>query len=556
MSHINIFALGGLDENGKNCYILETYNNNAEDKKIYIINCGAKIPINSANKIDTLIPNFDYLIKNRKAIQAVFITDVKNESFSALPWLLMKIPNIPVYTSKFNKILILDRLSKYKIDASKIKVNILEKPTKIGDIFVNPIELAGSMPGHLGLDFITPNGDYLFMFNFVEADLGIYGNLDIAQMPKKFFAKRKIKALIVDAGKSNYNGRAADKIMLPKNVKEAFFSAKPDERIIIGAYDEEMFAISQILEYAYEAKRPVVTYGKTYGEVLALIKTVKPDLKIPKIIDYKYANKTKNAVILVTGTKERLHSRFLRITDNNDVYLKLRPTDTVIMIAPAINGLEGIEAVALDDIARVTPKITELSNFEFHRHHPAREDLTKLISVLKPEYIIPVQGLYRYLQDSQRHIISSCEFNPKNILLLQNGQVVHFDNDKLISYRGKIKEIGDIIVDGFGVGDISTEVINEREVLGREGVVLVSARYNASKKQIIGKLQINTVGVITKDEKKEAFELIKSTILNLIDTKKFDGIRDFQNSCRQAIRKKIFKTFSKEPIVVVTLVSS
>lgn len=556
MNHINIFALGGLDENGKNCYILETFDEKGENKKIYVINSGAKVPINSSNKIDTLIPNFNYLIKNKDAIQGVFVTDVKNDSFSALPWLLMKMPTVPVYTSKFNKVLIMERLSKYKLDLKKVKINILDRPTKVGDIFVNPIELAGSMPGHIGLDFITPSGDYLFMFNFVEANLGIYGNLDFDEMPKKFFAKRKIKALIVDSGNSNQNCRAADKIVLPRNVREAFFSARPDQRIIVGAYDEEMYSISQILDFAYEAKRPVIAYGKTYGQVLSLIKAVVPDLRLPKVLDYKYANKVKNAVILVTGTVERLHSRFARITDNNDVYLKLQESDTVIMIAPAINGLESLEAVVLDDIARVSPKVMELNNFEFFHHHPAREDLAKLINILKPEYVIPVQGLYRYLQDAQRYIVKNVGFNSKNVLVLQNGQVAHFDNGKLGSYKRKIKEVGDVIVDGFGVGDINTEVLNEREVLGREGVVLVAIRYNPIKKKIVGKVQINTVGVISKEEKSEANDLIKATLLNVIEGKKFESLREFQNVCRQAIRKRIFKVFSKEPIVVVSAVST
>ncbi|MBZ4212715.1 ribonuclease J [Mycoplasma sp. U97] len=553
MKRVNIFALGGLDENGKNCYIFEIYN--GDKKKIYIINSGAKIPINSTNKIDTLIPNFDYLVKNRDFIQGIFITDVKNESFSSLPWLLMRLPKIPVYTSKFNKVLVLDRLSKYKIAKEKIVVNVLDKPTKIGDIIVAPIELAGSMPGHIGLDFITPNGDYVFMFNFVEANLGIYGSLDIYQL-HKLFGKRKIRALVVDSGNSNYNGAASSRIVLHKSVKEAFDRAKEDERIIIGAYDEEMYAISQILDYAYKADRPVIAYGKTYGQVLGLIKRAMPDLKLPKIIDYKYANKTKNAVILITASTERLHSRFLRITDNNDVYLKLQPTDTVIMIAPAINGLEALEAITLDDVARITPKIVEISKFEFFSHHPAREDLTKLINILRPQYIIPVQGLYRYLLDAQRFISESCNFNPKNILVMQNGQVAHFDDEKLVSFKGKVKEVNDVIVDGLGVGDISTEVINEREVLGREGVLLVSARYDSNKKKIIGKLQISTVGLIAKEEKKQAQDLVKSTIANLMDTKKFEGVKDIQNTCRQAIRRKIFKTFNKEPIVVISLISA
>ncbi|VEU75576.1 hydrolase [Mycoplasmopsis maculosa] len=545
MNDINIFALGGLDENGKNCYIFEW------NSKIYVVNSGTKIPINSNNGIDTLIPNFSYLEKHKDRIEGIFITDVKNESFSALPWLLMKIPNLKIYTSSLNKILILDRLSKYKISNASNRIIVLDKTIKVGEIFVKPLDLAGSMPGHIGLDFITPDGDVVFMFNFVEGNLGVYGNLNFEQLGKNNFSKRKILALIVDSGRANYNGKAIDKIQLPQSIKEAFLAAKSDSRIIVGAYDEEMYALSQILELAIQTDRPIITYGKTYGQVLNIIKKAKPDLPMPKILDYKYSNKIKNAVILVTGATERLHARFLRITDNKDVYLKLSKTDTVLMIAPAINGLESLEAVALDEIARITPKIIDITATEFYRHRPAREDLIKLVNILKPTFIIPVQGLYRYLNEATRYISSECQVNPKNILLMQNGQVAHIKGNKLVSTKGKIKEVGDIIIDGFGVGDISSEVINEREVLGREGVILIAARYSPKTKLITGKIQINYVGVIDKEEKKQANELIKSLILNLIETDKFEGIKDLQNKIRQIVRKKIFKTYNKEPIVAV-----
>ncbi|OAB49209.1 MBL fold metallo-hydrolase RNA specificity domain-containing protein [Mycoplasmopsis gallinarum] len=545
-NHINIFALGGLDENGKNCYVLE-YN-----ESIYIINTGTKIPINSKNGVDTLIPSFEYLQKNAEKIKGVFISDVKNESFSALPWLLMKVPNLKIYTSSFNKIMILDRLSKYKIDNPSYKVEVLNKTLNLGEIFVQPIALAGSMPGHIGFDFITPNGDILFLFNFVEGDLGIYGRLNFEELAKKF-TKRKILCLVVDAGKANYGDRAINKINLPQNIKDIFLSAKEDERIIIGAYDEEMVAIQQILELAIETNRPVITYGKTYGQILNLIQKSNPTLKWPKIIDYKYANKTKNAVILVTGSTERLYSRFLRITDNKDVFLKLIPSDTVIMLAPAVNGLESLEALTLDEIAKITPKISDVSNNEFYRHHPTKVDLVNLVKAIEPKYIIPVEGLYRYLADAQRYISEETNVNKNNILLIQNGKVVHFVNDELLSTKGKVKEVGDTIIDGFGVGDISNEVINEREMLGRDGVVLISCLYNPKNKLLTGKMQINFVGVIDKEEKKEAQDLIKSTILKLIESETFDGLKDFQNRARHMIRKKMFKSFDKEPMVIVSL---
>ncbi|QSF13398.1 ribonuclease J [Mycoplasma sp. Mirounga ES2805-ORL] len=547
MNHINFFALGGLDENGKNCYVLEF------NERIFIINSGAKIPINSQNGVDTLIPTFDYLEKNKDKIEGIFITDVKNESFSALPWLLMKIPNLNIYTSAFNKIIINDRISKYKIDNKKRNIHILNKTTKVGNLFVQPIELAGSMPGHIGLDFITPNGDILFMSNFVEGDLGIYGKLDFDDVAK-IFTKRKVLAAILDSGRANYQGKAADKIKLPLTVRDVFLQTPKNERIIVGAYDEEMVSIEQILDLARETNRPVITYGKTYGQILQLIANNRPEFKLPVLEDYKNANKINNAVILVTSSTERLFARFLRITDNNDVFLKMKKSDTVIMIAPAVNGLEKLEALMLDEITRITPKIADVSANEFYRHRPARQDLIDLVNKIKPEYVIPIQGLHRYLNDSAMYISQFTDVPKKNCLVVQNGKIIHFIDGKLASTNGKIKNIGDTIIDGFGIGDISTEVIAERENLGRDGVILVSTQYNQKTKKLVGKLHVNYVGVIDKVEKQEATDIIKSTILKILEEENFDGLRDFQNKVRHVLRKKIYKTFEKEPMVIVSLI--
>ncbi|UUM19085.1 ribonuclease J [Mycoplasma sp. 1018B] len=548
-NHINIFALGGLDENGKNCYVLE-YNDD-----IYIINTGTKIPINSKNGVDTLIPNFNYFIKNKDKIKGIFITDVKNESFSALPWLLMSISGQTIYSSEFNSIMIQDRLEKYKINNPDYKIQVIDKITKIGEIFVQPIELAGSMPGHIGFNFITPQGDILFLFNFIEANLGIYGNLNFTNLAKNF-SKRSLLALIVDSGRANYPGKAVHKIQLPQSIKETFLETKSDRRIIIGAYDEEMASIQQILNLAIETKRPVIVYGKTYAQALNIIKNKFPQVKFPKILDHNSISKTNNAVILVTGSVERLYSRFLRITSNNDVFLTLKNTDVVIILAPPINGLESQEAIMLDEITRITSNLYDVNTNEFYRHRPAKEDLINLVDSLKPKYVIPAQGLYRYLVSAQNILTEKLNIKDNKCLLLQNGKIVHFADGKLISTNGKIKEIHDTIIDGFGVGDISSEVILERELLGRDGIILVSVLYNSKTKLLNGKLQMNFVGIFDKETKKIAKELIKTTILKIIENETFDGLKTFQNRARQVIRKKIFKVFDKEPMIIVSLVQS
>lgn len=545
MSHVNFFALGGLDENGKNCYVIETEND------IFIINAGAKVPINTTYGVDTLIPDFSYLEKNKEKIRGVFITDVKNETFSALPWLVMQIPNLTIYSSPFNRILIMDRLNKYKISPKEYKIEILKKENVFNDVTVRNFMVAGSMPGSVGYDFVTKDGDIIFLCNYVKGDLGIYGQSSYEDI-KKITQNREILAVITDAGHSNYSGYAIDKIVLPQMVKDAFLKTPDDARIIVGAYDEEMVAIDQILNLALQTNRPVTAYGKTYAQLLFLLKKIKNDINLPEIIEHKNLNKHPNAVILVTGSIERLYSRFLRIAYNNDILLKLRPTDRVLMIAPPINGIEALAAFALDEVAKISPMITDVTHHEYYSHRPAREDVVDLLKVLKPKYFIPVEGLYRYLIDISNYVSETFAKNEVTPIVLQNGKIAHFLNGKLFSTNGKIKPCGDTIIDGFGVGDISTEVISERELLGREGLVIVSLIFNSRTKEIDSNIKTNYIGVIGRENKAEIDKLIKSVIIQVTQDEQFKGLKDLQERLRKVIRKKIYKIYDKEPMVAIT----
>ncbi|WBP84172.1 ribonuclease J [Mycoplasmopsis edwardii] len=550
MENVRIFALGGQDENGKNSYVF------AHEEDLYVINAGVKVPINSQNGVDTLIPDFTHLEKNKDKIKGIFISDIRNESFSALPWLIMKVPGLRIYTSQLSKEIILERLSKYGIKKDSYKIIVLDERKKIGNIYVQPISLPGSVPGNIGFDFITKTGDYVFMFNFVEGDLDIFGRTWFLHLPK-LFNKRKVVALVSDAGKTNFNGRAIDKNKLPDSITKTFETAKNNERIIVGAYSEDMVSLHKILKLAIKHKRPVVTYGKTYADLLEITKKLadqlnKP-LELPEIIDYKQISKNKNAVVLVTGAIERLFSRFLRITSDEDVYLKLLSSDNIIMIAPPVNGLESQAAFTLDEIARVSKKLIDVADNEYFYCRPYKDDILNLIKNLKPNFFVPAQGLYRYLTDAANHVESDDVSKETQSIVLLNGKILHFQDGHKISHSGKIKEVGDVIVDGFGVGDISSEVIAEREVLGREGVIIINSLYDAKQRKIIGKLHINYVGVIDGNEQEEMNKLIKSVIIELISGRVYSSMFELNEKVRKSIRKKIFKTTGKEPLVALTL---
>ncbi|AAT28107.1 ribonuclease J [[Mycoplasma] mobile] len=547
MAKVQFFALGGQDENGKNCYVLEV------DKSIYIINSGTKTPIKSTYGIDNIIPDFTYLEKNKNRIKGIFFTDTKNNSFSALPWLLMRIDNVKIYSSAFSKAIILDRISKYKIGHNKFEVIPIVNKTRIDNIDIIPFIIGSSLPFSLGFNFQTSDGDFIFLSNVVLGEVGkqkMFGITNLTAI-KSTISKKGLIGLILDSGFSNFNGNTINKINLSPILEETFSKAKENERIIVGCYDEEMATMQQILDLAIKYNRPVVPYGRAYSQLLSLLKIAYSNMQFPKIEDYEKAGNILNAIYLVAATTERLYQRFTRITDNNDVYLKLKNTDHVIMIAPPLNGLESYAAYTLDEIARITRNITDISDNDFYQYRAAKQDVYDIVKMLKPKYFLPIQGLYRYLVVASKEAEKIGYGNDK-IIILQNGKIAEFINGTLASRNKKLPNLEEVIIDGFGVGDISKEVIHEREILAREGLVSISTLISDKTKKQVGKININYVGLFSQVEKDEVNEWIDEIVRDEINEVEFFDQNEILNSIRKNVRKKIFKKIFKEPIVVVS----
>ncbi len=550
MNKINFFALGGLDENGKNAYVLEI------NSKLFIINSGTKVPINSHNGIDTLICNYEFLEKRQKDIVGLFLTDVHNESFSAIPWLLMKIKNLKIYTSFFNKSVLNERISKYNIENSNFEIITIKNIVNFDkiNVKVTAFDLAGGLPGQLGFNFEYEKGNILFMTNFVDGVLGPYGTTDIQEIKNIVNNGKELHALIMDSGHSAYPGNSIDKLWISKKIEYKFKETSQDSRIIVGLYDEDMITAHEVLALALRYGRPVITYGRTYSQLINLVKKINKNLKLPEFIDYRAANDVKNAVILVTGAIERLYLRFIRIASNNDVYLKLKQSDAVIIVAPPVNGLEVNYALTLDEIARNTANLIELGSDQYYSCNPAKEDIRNIIKSLKPKYFIPIQGLYRYLVVATQ-IAREAGMNLNNCLVLQNGRVAEFEDTELINQKHGIRNVGDVVIDGFGIGDISHEVINERENLARDGVIALSSLIDYKKKKPINELQIASYGIITKDNKEAVYKVINDLFNKEFEnktTKEID-LKEIQEKLRKSIKRKISKVIEKEPMIVITL---
>ncbi|WP_215743055.1 ribonuclease J [Mesomycoplasma hyorhinis] len=554
MSKISFFALGGQDENGKNSYVLEI------DNSIFLINTGAKIPLSNSLGIDTVIPDFTYIEENYSRVKGIFLTDVKNESFSALPWLIMKVPKIKIYCSSFTKALILERLTKYKISNNQYEIVSLTKKIKIDDdVFVKPIQLAGSIPGIYGYNFETEDGLILFLSNFIVGNLGIYGNTNLNYLKRSLESSKPILMAMIDSTRANYPGKTIDKIFAKKFLEKTFLTTKSTSRIIVGAYDEEMLSIQEILDLAYKYKRKVAVYGRNYDNLLEMNQRLaqKQNLEIhyPEFFDFRQANKIDNSVILITSTPERIYQRFFRILEKDDVFFKLKKTDSVIMLAPPINGMEVLHSRVLDEIAKVAKQLVDITETQFYRTRPSEEDIFEVLKALKPKFFIPIQGLYRYLVVAGK-TAERAGINRENIIILQNRKVAFFLDGQLISQKHSIKNAGEVIVDGFGVGDISTEVIKEREALSRDGTIVVCALLDTKSKRLISELIINSYGILTKENKEKVSKIIHEVVYThfsaVSKTRLSDNqVKEVQEKIQKSIKRKIFKAIDKEPVIIV-----
>jgi len=207
----------------------------------------------------------------------------------------MDLPGITVYASKFTLEAVKERVSKYKINHSNFKFQEIGDSTKIGSINVKTFEVANSIAGSRAFNFQTPDGDIIFISGYTNADLGVFGKTDLAKMKSE---SNNILALIMDSRRANFHGKSSDKINVTPVIEDKFKSAKPNERIIVGGYDEEMLTLMEVMDLAKKYNRPVAIYGRAFN---FLYETLNPGNK-PEIIDFKSINKHDNVVVLVTGT--------------------------------------------------------------------------------------------------------------------------------------------------------------------------------------------------------------------------------------------------------------
>ena len=540
MNKIKIFSLGGLNEKGKNTYVVEI------DEKIFILDAGLKYANDSMFGIDYIIPGYDYLIKNRNKIVGVFLTHAHPENMGAIKDLCAVLPNIKVYCTRYTR--------KYlELEGFEYKIYEVQAHKKLtfGNVSVFPISVTHSVPDAVMYVLNTKDGAIVYTGDFIidPSMTGRY-NMDIGKIA--YIGKQGVLCMLSDSAFSERSGHTSPNHRLTGFFKDSINRA--EGRVIFTVLPIHLFTIEEIFEAAKNSKRKVVIMGKKLQNVINMAIEEKY-LTIDKDILGDLSNiNDNNVILLVCDDKEKPYAAIDRIVSGFDKFIKLKKEDTIVFAEPRYDENEKIIVKLENEIAMLGAETISIPKGKEISHHASSEDIMLMIDLLKPKYYMPVEGEYRYMVNNA-HLANQLGISPENIILKTNGEVVRIE-DKVLKECHEIITINDVLIDGNSNDDIGELVIKDREMLSENGIVLISATLSKEDKKVLVGPEVTTRGFIYVKDSKEMIENIKRISLAIIEDNTNNNYVDY-NNIKVGIRESLSKYFYEEteckPMIIAVI---
>ena len=541
MSKIRIFGLGGLNEMGKNTYIIEI------DGKIFIMDAGIKYANDSMYGIDYILPNYKYLEDNKDRIVGVFLTHAHQENMGGVFDLVEHIPKIKIYATKYTKELLLMNAMKEK--------NIVDVVAnhKIGfkNVSVFPINVSHSVPDAVMYVINTHDGAIVYTGDFlIDPTMNGAYSMDLGKIA--YVGKQGVLCLMAESVFSERKGHTSPHHRLTGWFKDTFNHA--DGRIIISTLPVHLHTIQEIFDAANNMHKKIVVMGKRLQNIINMaIKNGYLNIKLSNLGDLNDIN-ANNAILLVCDDRERPYATVDKIVNGNDKFITLKSTDTVVFAEPKYDATEKIFVRIQDEIAMMGANVVTLPNTYTILHHASQEDLMIMLNLVNPKYYMPVKGEYRSMVNNA-NLASNLGMKSENILLKQNGDVVEFV-DGVLQDKFETIKVDDVLIDGKSSDDVGELVIKDREMLGENGILLISATLDKQTKKILVGPEVTTRGFIYVKDSYDMIEEIKRISVNIIEantTPKFVDYNQIKNEIREELSKYFLSETETKPMIIAVI---
>ncbi len=545
---VRIIPLGGLNEIGKNITAYECGND------IFIVDCGMGFPDADMLGVDIVIPDFTWLEKNVDRIRGLVVTHGHEDHIGSIPYFLKKVgTDIPIYGGALTVGLIEGKLKEHGL-LGRAKLNVI-KPgdsVKLGCFSVEFIHVNHSIPDAMAVAITTPVGVIIQTGDFKVDYTPIDDTpIDIARFAE--YGSKGVLCLLADSTNSERPGFSESE----QKVGAAFenlFQKAGDRRIIIATFSSNIHRIQQIVNMAVQTGRKVAVSGRSMVNVVT--KAIELGyLNIPKgvLIDIDNIGRypSNRLVICTTGSQGEPLSALSRMAAGEHRKVSVTANDYIIISATPIPGNEKHVTRVVNDLLKLGAEVIYKSMYEVHvSGHACQGDLKMMLSITKPKFFIPVHGEYKHLI-SNAQLAKEMGMSPDRILITDIGQVTELDGETM--QPGGTVEAGRIFVDGYGVGDVGSIVLRDRQHLAQDGLIIVVTTIESESGAVVAGPDIVSRGFVYVRESEALMEEARQLVKKTLDDCQEKGVREWSAlkvSIKDQLSSFIYKKTKRDPMIL------
>ena len=541
---LKIIPLGGLDEIGKNCTVLEY------GKDIIVIDCGVGFPEEDMYGVDLVIPDFSYLVANQKKLRGFFITHGHEDHIGSIPYAMREV-NAPIHGTAMTNGLIRLKLEEHKL-ADKVKL-ITHKPgdvVKCGCFQVEFIHVNHSIADACALAIHTPVGTVIFTGDFKIDPTAKDGMMDLARLGE--LGNQGVLALLADSTNVERNGYTPSENIVAEGLDRQFRNC--DQRIIVTTFASNMHRIQSILNTAQRYGRKVAVTGRSMENMLKVAQElgylkVKPGT-IVDLAATKSLPRNKVAIVS-TGSQGENMSALYRMAFSTHKHVDITSGDRIIISASAIPGNEKSVSKIINELYRKGADVVYEKSEGLHvSGHACQEELKIVHGLVRPKFFLPVHGEQRMLQIHSK-LAQSMGMNPRNIFIGEIGTVFEFSG-KTCKVKPSVPA-GKVFVDGSGVGDVGSVVLRDRKHLAEDGMIVVVVNLLAEDGSVLTGPDIITRGFIYVKESEELMEQLQTVAMEAIERCQRKNVRDWtaiKSAIRNDLSGYLYKTTKRNPMIL------
>lgn len=542
-SKLKVIPLGGLEQIGMNITAFEY------EDSIIVVDCGLSFPEDDMLGIDLVIPDITYLRDNIDRVKGFFITHGHEDHIGAIPYVLKEI-NVPIYATKLTLGIIEHKLREHNM-LTKVKRKIVKygQHINLGCFRVEFIKTNHSIQDAAALAIYSPAGIIVHTGDFKVDYTPVFGDtIDLQRFGE--IGKKGVLALMCDSTNAERPGFT----MSEKTVGAAFdniFSEHKNTRIIIATFASNVDRVQQIINSAEKFGRKVAVEGRSMVNIISTALELgylnMPENTLVETDQLKnYPNE--QTVLITTGSQGESMAALSRMANGTHKKITIKPKDTIIFSSNPIPGNEKAVSHVINELFQ---KGADVIFQDVHvSGHACQEEIKLIYSLVRPKYAIPVHGEYKHLM-AQAKVVEELGIEKENIFILSSGDVLELDEDGA-EVTGRV-HVGDIMVDGLGVGDVGNIVLRDRQHLAEDGIIIVVLTLENGSGQLLAGPDIVSRGFVYVRGAEGLMEEAKSILVETMNYCMDKNITDWgkiKTEIKDSLGEFVWKETKRRPMIM------